>query len=181
MKSLNEEGLIVWSTVTFFNPPEVTNSLLALASWGTTLENWPNTCLRIFGGASWSKGSRAGRCKQWVSIFLSAFLDYKHTINRRLGRLITSYLLHTLLIRFSEELGLKYRSSKRGRTLALATARACSAVWRPICPRAHEQAAYEKVSMVRTIYLYGRVIIPAYDLPSLLSKPGKVELLPTEI
>ena len=60
---------------TFLSPPDVTNSLLALGSWGRTLENWPTTCLRMLGGASWRRGSRAGRWTQRVKMFLRAFLD----------------------------------------------------------------------------------------------------------
>ena len=58
---------------TFLSPPLVTKSLLAAGSWGTTLLNWPTTCLRIFGGASWRRGSRAGRWTHFCRMFFSAF------------------------------------------------------------------------------------------------------------
>lgn len=64
---------------TFFNPPVVTNTLLALLSWGKTLANWPTTCLRMLGGASWSRGSSAGRCVHFWRMFFSDRLACEET------------------------------------------------------------------------------------------------------
>jgi hypothetical protein len=63
----------------FLSPPALTKRRLALASFGRTLLNWPTTCFRMLGGASWSRGSRAGRKTHFWSKFLSAFLDYNKT------------------------------------------------------------------------------------------------------
>ena len=47
-----------------------------------TFENWPATCLRILGGASWRSGSSAGRCVQRRRILLRAFLDWRRERER---------------------------------------------------------------------------------------------------
>ena len=51
-----------------------------------TLENWPATCLRILGGASWRSGSSAGRCVQRRRILLRAFLDWRRERERERER-----------------------------------------------------------------------------------------------
>lgn len=61
----------------FLRPALVTNRRLALESWGRTLLNCPTTCLRMFGGASWRRGSRAGRWTHFCRMFFRAFLLYK--------------------------------------------------------------------------------------------------------
>lgn len=40
-----------------------------------TFENCPTTCFSILGGASWRRGSRAGRWVQRLRMLLRAFLD----------------------------------------------------------------------------------------------------------
>lgn len=44
-----------------------------------TFENCPTTCLSMLGGASWRRGSRAGRWPHRISMLLRAFLALRDT------------------------------------------------------------------------------------------------------
>lgn len=77
MCSLSSEFLSALISCTFLSPPLVTNSRRAFASCGSTLANWLTTCFNMCGGASFNKGSRAGRWTHFWRMFFRAFLDWK--------------------------------------------------------------------------------------------------------
>lgn len=83
MCSLSSEFLSALISCTFLSPPLVTNNRRAFASCGSTLANWLTTCFKMCGGASFNKGSSAGRWTHFWRMFFRAFLDWKMNPDKR--------------------------------------------------------------------------------------------------